>query len=210
MHHLIILQSTVISLLRDRQSDLSFLIHPNHNSINKTTKSARGSIITALSEQYQRLSQTRPIARLPASTPQGQHQHTNSNCLRTLTCTTRNIPCEGISFGGGVDIEFSDLVLRRYSCNDCGWEVTYGPGSGRKGPKTKDGQVLDWKTVLDRFHHRDELRKQKNGYRCYLCGEADFVPTGLRKLFGPAGVYEAMWEVVEAHIRKKHSFEEFR
>lgn len=208
MHHLIILQSTVISLLRDRHNDLSFLIHPNHNSINKATKSARTDIVTALSEQYQRLSQIRPIARLPAPTPQGQAR--DSNCLETLTCTTRNIPCEGFSFGGGVDIEFSDLVLRHYSCGKCGWEVTHGPGSGRKGPKTKDGQVLDWKKVLDRFHHRDELRKQKNGYRCYLCGETNFVPTGLRKLFGPAGVYAAMWEVVEAHIRKKHYFEEFR
>ncbi|KAL3473424.1 hypothetical protein BJX99DRAFT_233702 [Aspergillus californicus] len=206
MQHLIILQSTVISLLRDRQNDLSYLIHPNHNSINQTTKSARNSIVTTLSEQYQRLAQARPIARLAAPT----HQDSNSNCLGTLTCATRNIPCEGFSFGGGLEVEFSDLVLRRYSCDECDWEVTYGPGSGRKGPKTKDGQVLDWKTVLDRFHYRDELRTQKNGYRCYLCGEANFAPTGLRKLFGPAGVYEAMWEMVEAHIRKNHYFGEFR
>ncbi|KAL5339665.1 hypothetical protein BJX70DRAFT_397608 [Aspergillus crustosus] len=208
MHHLIILQSTVISLLRDRQNDISYLIHPNHNSINKTTKSARSGIVATLSDQYQRLSQTRPIARLPPSTP----THRDSgNCLETLTCSTRNIPCEGFSFGGGLEVEFSDLVLRRYSCDECDWEVTYGPGSGRKGPRTKDGHELDWKMVQDRFHHRDELRgKQKSAYRCYLCGEADFAPRGLKKLFGPAGVYEAMWEMVESHIRKNRYFEEFR
>ncbi|KAJ5164837.1 uncharacterized protein N7500_006667 [Penicillium coprophilum] len=187
MHHLIILQSSVISLLRDRQNDISYVSHPNHDSIKNTTISARNGIVGSLSDQYQRLAQARPIARLPAPAPAPV-----SNCFHEITCTTHN------------------TIFDRYSCNECGWSQAYGKNSVKV--KTKDGQLLDPKTAIALFHHREPLKAEKNVFRCYLCEETIFLPTGLRGFFTvtlePGSEWWVLFEELQKHVRKNHYFSE--
>ncbi|KAJ5360088.1 hypothetical protein N7517_009279 [Penicillium concentricum] len=186
MHHLIILQSSVISLLRDRQNDISYMSHPNHDSINKTTKSARDGIVSSLSDQYQRLAQARPIARLPSPA-------SVSNCFNTPTRTTAN------------------TNFYRYRCDECGWGETYSKSSVRV--VTKDGQLLDPLVAIALFHHREPLKAEKNVFRCYLCEETISLPTGLKGFWSvtleSGSERYVLLEELQKHVRRNHYFEEF-
>ncbi|KXG50257.1 uncharacterized protein PGRI_062240 [Penicillium griseofulvum] len=187
MHHLIILQSTVISLMRDRHNDMSYLSHPNHDAINNTTKSTRNGIVNTLSDQYQRLAQARPIARLPAPATSSAE-----NCFNDLSCATFN------------------TIHNTYKCDDCGWGETYSKTT--EYVKTKDGQLLDIETALALFHHREPYRKEKNVFRCYLCEETINLPTGMKgwwsvSLESGSERYVLLKEL-EKHVRRNHYFEE--
>jgi hypothetical protein len=203
MNHLIVLQSTVISLLRDRQNDASYLIHPNHDSIHSTTSSTRDGIVTALSEQCQRLAQAKPIARIQAPTPHTPVQSTE-NCLNALKC--EYVESEPITLWtrlllGGLDVVPSSRAPRKYyrfNCDHCKWHGMHN--EIWPIPTTRDGGWLDVKLVLDRFHYHDSVgRRKRMGFRCYICRE---------NFFGDGAM--GRWEKVVTHIREMHCLEEFR
>ncbi|KAJ0421191.1 hypothetical protein BJY00DRAFT_282758 [Aspergillus carlsbadensis] len=201
MNHLIILQSTVISLLRDQQNDASHLIHPNHDSIHSTTSSTRDGIVTALSEQCQRLAQAKPIPRIQGSalrTP----THSTGNCLNALKYEYVESATNPLLFGG-LGVLLTVRVSRNsnhysFSCGSCNWFGMYV--ESWPIPMTKEGRWLDVKLVLDRFHYFDTT-KWNNGmtFRCYICSEY---------LFGDRA--EGRWRKVVRHIREKHCLEEFQ
>ncbi|KAL2793062.1 hypothetical protein BJX66DRAFT_306601 [Aspergillus keveii] len=203
MNHLIVLQSTVISLLRDRQNVASYLIHPNHDSIHSTTSSTRDGIVTALSEQCQRLAQAKPIARIQAPTPHTPVQSTE-NCLNALKC--EYVESEPITLWtrlllGGLDVVPSSRAPRKYycfNCDRCKWHGMHD--ETWPIPTTRDGGWLDVKLVLDRFHYHDSVgRRKRMGFRCYICRE---------NFFGDGAM--GRWEKVVMHIREMHCLEEFQ
>ncbi|KAJ5107172.1 hypothetical protein N7456_003847 [Penicillium angulare] len=77
MEHLIVVQTTEISVLRRRNINITDHIHPNHSLITRDTKSARGGIISALSQQYQRLAQADPSPRPLSATSEPHTEDTN-------------------------------------------------------------------------------------------------------------------------------------
>ncbi|KAL3448222.1 hypothetical protein BJX65DRAFT_275333 [Aspergillus insuetus] len=199
MNHLIILQSTVISLLRDGQNDASHLIHPNHDSIHSTTSSTRDGIITALSEQCQRLAQAKPIARIQGSTPQTPIQSTE-NCLEPLRCEYVESDTNPLLFGGLGAFPALRIPRSHYSfnCDRCKWHGIHVETWPM--PTTKDGHWLDVKIVLNGFHYRDtKSRNNRMRLRCPIC----------RACLSDDGP-KARWKQVIMHIREKHCLEEFQ
>ncbi|KAL3484705.1 hypothetical protein BJX62DRAFT_218352 [Aspergillus germanicus] len=199
MNHLIILQSTVISLLRDRQNDASRLIHPNHDSIHSTTSSTGDGIITALSEQCQRLAQAKPIARIQQPTTQTPVQ-SPENCLEPLRCEYVESDTNPLLFGGLS--AFPTLRVPRshykFNCDRCKWHGIHVETWPM--PTTKDGHWLDVKIVLDGFHYRDtKSRNNRMKLRCPIC-------RAFLSRDGP----EARWKQVVMHIRERHCLEEFQ
>jgi hypothetical protein len=199
MNHLIILQSTVISLLRDRQNDASHLIHPNHDSIHGTTTSTRDGIITALAEQCQRLAQAKPIPRIQALTPHTPVQ-SPENCLEPLRCEYVESDTNSLLFSGLGVLPTLRVPHSHYSftCDRCKWHGIHVETWPL--PTTKDGHMLDVKIVLDGFHYRDsKSRNNRMGLRCPMCRACS-------SRDGP----EARWKGVVRHIREKHYLEEFQ
>jgi hypothetical protein len=200
MNHLIILQSTVISLLREQQNEASHFIHPKHESIESTTSRTRDGIITALSEQCQRLAQAKPIERIEGSTARTLLPWTG-NCLNALTCEYVESNTNPLLFGGlGAMTRFR--VPRQYysfSCASCDWHGTHE--ETWPVPRTKDGHWIDVKLVLDRFHYCETVKwHNRMTFRCYLCKKYLF---GDRK----GG---AVWKKVVIHIQLKHCLQEFQ
>ncbi|CEL02118.1 hypothetical protein ASPCAL03290 [Aspergillus calidoustus] len=200
MNHLIILQSTVISLLREQQNEASHFIHPNHDSIQSTTSRTRDGILTALSEQCQRLTQAKPIERIEGSTARTLLPWTG-NCLNALTCEYVESDTNPLLFGGlGAMTRFR--VSRQYysfNCASCDWHGTHE--ETWPVPRTKDGHWIDVKLVLDRFHYCETLKwHNRMTFRCYLCKKYLF---GDRK--GGGG-----WKKVVMHIQLKHCLQEFQ
>jgi len=174
MEQLVILQNNVITLLTHSVTKGNHSIHPQHHAIWRDSTSVRDNTLTALVQQYQRMSQSRPIR--PALRAPG----------------TRN--CRGI-----IKKESRTFSPDRHVCELCGWATsqdvgvgyfyrTMGSGPGPSGlldaifnnedewtgetrGLTRDGKTMPWFSFAGRFHFWNGEGKawKKNQWSCDYC-----------------------------------------
>ncbi|KAJ5279568.1 hypothetical protein N7478_004940 [Penicillium angulare] len=211
MEHLIVLQTTVISLLRGQNINITDLIHPNHSLITRGTKSARDGTISALSQQYQRLAQADPIPRLPPATsePPAEDTHHSSTCpYRNRNSCFHDDDFRNNCFGEVILMKHGfGHNIHRLNCEECGWEGPAREELTRIGFKTRDRIRLCNYMVWEQFHrfvpapHSGRPRYDENGYRCYICGHE--MKNGTRcEDFGVS------YEKLMRHIRREHFADE--
>lgn len=138
---LIKLQGTVISILTGNTS-ISALVHPNHDLLSDTSIAVRLRSMSALAEQYQRMSQAAPILPPPAPRPR-------KDCDGTL------------SYRSDGKWGFQDVI--KWQCSRCDWVIRHC----RNDTVLFKKHISCTKNYLEYFHAKGESGR----FRCALCDD---------------------------------------
>lgn len=168
MQQLLIMQQTVITLLTESRAHdtLRNVIHPDHDTVYRTSSAVRSDTLCALGQQAQRLAQAAPVER-PLETPPSalsairSPQDTNGgyNCQNSLED-------QGVGkYVGYKGYSFEDSKLRAWKCTSCNW----GDTVRHFQPLTRDGLGVDVLCFLVKFHRKGDTEYDTLKYRCFIC-----------------------------------------
>ena len=136
---LIKLQGTVISVLTG-STPISALVYPAHDLLSDTSIAVRLRSLSALTDQYQRMSQAAPLRAPPAT-----------RCIRNCdgTMSVRSVRTIAAPF------------LDVWQCSTCSWNTV---------PLQWRGHHFCFRKYLEYFHEKaDQTKGEGGGYRCVLC-----------------------------------------